>query len=60
MGCGGTDWIVLAQDRARWRVLLKAAMNHKMREIPWLAEDLLDSHDKLYSTELVSYLVILH
>jgi hypothetical protein len=29
-----------------------------MREIPWLDEDLLDSQDELYSTELVSYLVI--
>jgi hypothetical protein len=22
--CGGTDWIELAQDRARWRALVKA------------------------------------
>jgi hypothetical protein len=24
VGCGGMDWIELAQDRDRWRVLLKA------------------------------------
>jgi hypothetical protein len=29
VGCGGMDWIDLAQDRDRWRVLmcLKAVMN---------------------------------
>ena len=26
-GCGGTDWIDLAQDRERWRGLLNAVMN---------------------------------
>jgi len=26
-GCGGMDWIELAQDRDRWMVLVKAAMN---------------------------------
>jgi hypothetical protein len=27
VGCGGIDWIELAEDRDRWRVLLNAVMN---------------------------------
>jgi len=26
VGCWGTDWIELAQDRDRWRALVKAVM----------------------------------
>jgi len=26
VGCGGMDWIDLAQDRKRWRALLNAVM----------------------------------
>jgi hypothetical protein len=27
VGCGGMDWIGLAQDRDRWQVLVHAVMN---------------------------------
>jgi hypothetical protein len=27
VGCGGMDWIHLAQNRDRWRVLVNAVMN---------------------------------
>jgi len=27
LGCGVMDWIELAQDRDRWRVLVKAVLN---------------------------------
>jgi len=27
VGCGGTDWIDVVQDRDRWRALVNAVMN---------------------------------
>jgi len=30
-GCGYVDWIGLAQDRGRWRTLVSAVMNLRVR-----------------------------
>ena len=30
VGCGGVDWIDLAQDRDRWRARMSAVMNFRL------------------------------
>jgi hypothetical protein len=30
IGCGGMDWIDLAQDRDQWRALVNTAMNPRV------------------------------
>ena len=37
VGCGGMDWIDLAQDRDRWRALLKAVTNSGLHIMPGIS-----------------------
>jgi len=30
VGCGGMDWIKMAQDTNRWRALVNVVMNHRV------------------------------
>jgi hypothetical protein len=53
MGCGGKDWIDLAQDRERWREFENAVMNLRVPQNAgnFLAENRLASHERVSSME---------
>jgi len=53
------ELVYLTQDRERWRDVLNTVMNTLVSGnaiIPWLAEELVESEQGLYSVELVNLL----
>ena len=60
VGCGGMDWIKLAQDREKWQALVNMVMNfgfHKMWGISWLAENRLPSQEVVTRTSVATLCV---
>jgi len=58
LGYGGMDWIYLNQNRDRWPILVKVAMNRRFHEIQGMSllkETLLASQEGLCSLELFYY-----
>jgi len=54
-------WIDRAEDRDKWRILVKIAKNfrpNKISEISWLVEKLLASQDEFGSIYLVTYKLV--
>jgi hypothetical protein len=55
IGCGGIDWIGLAQDRDKWRALVNAVFGfHKMLESSRVSAQPVASSVVLSSTALVT------
>ena len=57
VGLGGMDSISLAQDREKWRAVVRTAKNFRFHEVGgifWVAEDLFASPEGLCYVNLVS------